>query len=168
MIIVWKASSRWTCQAFSTAGKREAFGDKRGNVFLTYIDRILELRPRFAVIENVRGLLSAPFEGEVKEGFGYAPKTPEELKGRALEHIIKKLEDGGYSVSFNLYNAANYGSPQKRERVVIICSRDGVKAPYLMVQLFWSHNGDKALVFLLLLGNGIYQYSILLPCCIFS
>jgi len=120
------------CQAFSTAGKREAFGDKRGNVFLTYIDRILELRPRFAVIENVRGLLSAPFEGEVKEGFGYAPKTPEELKGRALEHIIKKLEDGGYSVSFNLYNAANYGSPQKRERVVIICSRDGVKAPYLM------------------------------------
>lgn len=120
------------CQAFSTAGKREAFGDKRGNVFLTFIDRILALRPRFAVIENVRGLLSAPFEGETKEGFGYAPKTPDELKGRALQFIIKKLEEGGYTVSFNLYNAANYGAPQKRERVVIICSRDGIKAPYLM------------------------------------
>ena len=48
------------CQAFSTAGKRKAFEDERGNVFLRFIDLILELRPRYAVIENVRGLLSAP------------------------------------------------------------------------------------------------------------
>lgn len=119
------------CQAFSTAGKREGFGDERGNVFLTFIDRILELRPKFAVIENVRGLLSAPYEGASREGFGYPPQTPDEKKGMALYHIVKKLESGGYGVSFNLYNAANYGSPQKRERVVIICSRNGKKAPYL-------------------------------------
>ena len=37
------------CQAFSTAGKREGFNDSRGNVFLTFIDRILGLKPRFAV-----------------------------------------------------------------------------------------------------------------------
>lgn len=120
------------CQAFSTAGKREGFGDKRGNVFLTFVDRILELRPKYAVIENVRGLLSAPYEGIRKDGFGYSPKTPEDLKGSALLHIIKKLENGGYSVSFNLYNAANFGAPQKRERIVIICSRNGIKPPYLM------------------------------------
>ena len=119
------------CQAFSTAGKREAFGDERGNVFLTFIDRILDLKPKYAVIENVRGLLSAPYEGIHRDGYGYPPKTPDGLKGMALLHIITKLQKGGYTVSFNLYNAANYGSPQKRERVVIICSRDGKKAPYL-------------------------------------
>src|SRR5437773_5376933 len=47
------------CQAFSTAGKRKAFEDDRGNVFLKFVELILELRPRYAVIENVRGLLSA-------------------------------------------------------------------------------------------------------------
>jgi DNA (cytosine-5)-methyltransferase 1 len=55
----------------------------------------------------------------------------DELKGGALSHIIAKLEEGGYAVSFNLYNSANFGTPQKRERVVIICSRDGKKPPYL-------------------------------------
>jgi len=129
------------CQAFSTAGKREAFNDERGNVFLTYIDRILELRPKYAVIENVRGLLSAPYSmTNSKEKWGYAPKTPEEQKGLALYHIMNKLEEGGYSVSFNLYNAANYGAPQKRERVIIMCSKDGKKMPYLCPTN--SENGD--------------------------
>jgi len=39
------------CQSFSTAGKRKGFNDIRGNVFLTYLERIAELRPRFAIIE---------------------------------------------------------------------------------------------------------------------
>lgn len=120
------------CQAFSTAGQRKGFQDSRGNVFLTFIDRILELKPKYAVIENVRGILSAPFESpEVEKRFGFAPRTPEELKGGALVHILSKLEEGGYTVTFNLYNAANYGAPQKRERVVFFCSRDGEKVPYL-------------------------------------
>lgn len=120
------------CQAFSTAGQRRGFQDARGNVFLTFIDRILELKPKFAVIENVRGILSAPFESEeIEKRFGFAPKTPEEKKGGALLYIINRLEEGGYTVTFNLYNAANYGAPQKRERVVFFCSRNGQKAPYL-------------------------------------
>jgi len=121
------------CQAFSTAGKREGFGDERGNVFLTFIDRIIELNPKFAVIENVRGLLSAPLTHRPHErrGFGFPPLTPEEEKGGALDFILKRIRAAGYGVSFNLYNAANFGSPQKRERVVIVCSRDGTKLPYL-------------------------------------
>ena len=121
------------CQAFSTAGKRQGFCDTRGNVFLTFIDRILELQPKIAVIENVRGLLSAPLKHRphTNRGFGYPPLTPEEEKGGALYHIIKKLEEGGYSVSYNLYNAANYGAPQKRERIVIFCAKNGQKIPYL-------------------------------------
>jgi DNA (cytosine-5)-methyltransferase 1 len=129
------------CQAFSTAGKREGFNDTRGNVFLTFIDRILELKPTIAVIENVRGLLSAPLthRPHIQRGFGYPPLTPEEEKGGALAYIITLLEKGGYKVSFNLYNSANFGSPQTRERVVIICSKNK-KAPYLVPT--HSENGE--------------------------
>lgn len=133
------------CQAFSTAGKREGFNDKRGNVFLTFIERILELHPKYAVIENVRGLLSAPLahRPHTRRGFGYPPLTSEEDKGGALLHIIELLKNGGYGVSFNLYNAANFGSPQKRERVVIVCSRNGKVAPFL--QPTHSENGEHGL-----------------------
>lgn len=121
------------CQAFSTAGRRNGFNDHRGNVFLTFIDRILELRPKYAVIENVRGLLSAPMLHRPHEerGFGFPPLTAEEEKGGALAFIVNRLESAGYGVSFNLYNAANFGAPQKRERVILVCSRDGKKLPYL-------------------------------------
>ena len=121
------------CQAFSTAGKRKAFEDERGNVFLTFIDMIIELNPKFAVIENVRGLLSAPLKHRVhnQRGDEFDNLTIDELPGGALNHIIDKLKKGGFSVSFNLYNSANFGTPQKRERVIIICSRSSKKPPYL-------------------------------------
>ena len=121
------------CQAFSTAGKRKAFEDERGNVFLNFIDMIIELNPKFAVIENVRGLLSAPLKHRThnERGEGFCELTINELPGGALNHIIGKLKNAGFSVSFNLYNAANFGTPQKRERVIIICSKDSKKPPYL-------------------------------------
>ncbi len=121
------------CQAFSSAGKRQGLNDERGNVFLTFIDLIAELRPRFAVIENVRGLLSAPLKHRPHEmrGKTYSPLSQDEEKGGALLFITHRLRDAGYSISFNLYNAANFGSPQQRERVIISCSRDGEKLPYL-------------------------------------
>jgi len=121
------------CQAFSSAGKRQGFNDERGNVFLTFIDLITELRPKFAVIENVRGLLSAPLQHRPHEmrGKHYPSLSDDEKKGGALLFITRRLKEAGYSFSFNLYNAANFGSPQQRERVVIACSRDGEKLPYL-------------------------------------
>jgi DNA (cytosine-5)-methyltransferase 1 len=122
------------CQAFSSAGKRQGFSDDRGNVFLTFIDRIIDLQPRFAVIENVRGLLSAPLQHRPHEMRGpqFPPLAQDEQRGGALCFVIQRLKQAGYSVSFNLYNAANFGSPQQRERVVLICSCDGVKLPYLV------------------------------------
>jgi DNA (cytosine-5)-methyltransferase 1 len=128
------------CQAFSTAGKRKAFEDDRGNVFLRFIDLILELRPRYAVIENVRGLLSAPLlhRPHVNRGAGFGPLAMEEQEGGALAFILDRLRGAGYGVSFNLYNAANFGSPQIRERVVVVCSRDGEKLPYLVP----THSND--------------------------
>jgi DNA (cytosine-5)-methyltransferase 1 len=121
------------CQAFSTAGNRSSFEDKRGNVFLTFINLITEIRPRYAVIENVRGLLSAPLVHRPHEqrGKSHPPLTLEEEPGGALRHIINTLESAGYGISFNLYNSANFGTPQVRERMVIICSRIGEELPYL-------------------------------------
>lgn len=111
------------CQAFSTAGARRAFNDERGNVFLRYLDIVNEIHPRYVVIENVRGLLSAPYPyKEVKKPF----------KGGALCLIIDKLRSFGYNVSFELYNAANFGAPQIRERIVLIGKENGEKMPYLV------------------------------------
>ena len=122
------------CQAFSTAGKRKGFNDERGNVFLKYLDLCLELKPKYFVIENVRGLLSCPLEHRPHEqrGAGYPDLSEDELKGGALSFIVNRLERSGYGFSFNLYNSANFGTPQIRERVIIVCSRDGRKPPYLV------------------------------------
>ncbi len=48
------------CQAFSTAGKRKGFNDDRGNAFISYLELAFDIRQKFVVIENVRGLLSSP------------------------------------------------------------------------------------------------------------
>jgi DNA (cytosine-5)-methyltransferase 1 len=120
------------CQSFSTAGARRGFKDDRGNALLKYISLILEIRPRYAVIENVRGLLSAPLSHRPHSERTKGKLSIEELPGGALMHVLKILRKDGYSVSFNLYNAANFGSPQTRERVVIICHREGEKVPYLV------------------------------------
>lgn len=121
------------CQAFSTAGKRKAFNDDRGNAFLKYIDLALAIRPRLIVIENVRGLLSCPMDHRPHDqrGSEFPDLSQDEMKGGALNFVLSKLQLGGYTCSFNLYSAANFGTPQVRERVVIICSRDGVQAPFL-------------------------------------
>lgn len=121
------------CQAFSTAGSRKGFEDVRGNVFLHFIDLSMELRPKYLVLENVRGLLSAALKHRPLNlrGSDNPPLSLEELPGGALKHIIEKIRNYGYSVSFNLYNAANFGAPQTRERIILICSREGVRVPYL-------------------------------------
>jgi len=121
------------CQAFSTAGTRQAFTDPRGNVFLRYVKLIDELSPEYAVIENVRGLLSAALVHRPlsERGKGSEPLREEELPGSALNLVLQMLRSYGYGVSFNLYNSANFGVPQVRERVILIASREGAKVPYL-------------------------------------
>jgi DNA (cytosine-5)-methyltransferase 1 len=121
------------CQAFSTAGKRQAFSDPRGNVFLKYIQLIEELQPDYAVIENVRGLLSAAMKHRPHEQrtINDPPLSKEEMPGGALDFVISWLERIGYTISFNLYNSANYGVPQVRERVILIAARNGKKVPYI-------------------------------------
>jgi len=117
------------CQAFSSAGTRKGFEDRRGNVFLRYIDIVTEILPKYVVIENVRGLLSSafPYSDECSN-----VEEMEPIKGGALLHILGKLRTAGYTIAFELYNAANYGAPQIRERVVLIAYHGKDKIPYLM------------------------------------
>lgn len=110
------------CQAFSTAGARRGFTDARGNVFLKFVELLIELSPRYAIVENVRGILSAAYPCRGSETA---------VAGGALLHVIDTLRDAGYGVSFNLYNSANFGVPQVRERVVLLCSKDGSVLPHL-------------------------------------
>jgi DNA (cytosine-5)-methyltransferase 1 len=148
------------CQAFSTAGKRKAFHDDRGNVFLTYLDLALSLKPKYLVIENVRGLLSCPLkhiphdqregkysvipgEERATQALPFDGKDAPSLKGSALNFILSKLKKFGYGYSFNLYNAANFGTPQTRERIIIICSRNGKTSPFLTPT--YSENGEYGL-----------------------
>ena len=122
------------CQAFSTAGARRALDDDRGNVFLRYIDIVDQIRPTYVVIENVRGLLSAPYRYDGLE---------EPIKGGALCVIMDRLKAAGYTISFELYNAANFGAPQIRERVVMIGKLGNEKVAYLSPT--HSENGDYGL-----------------------
>ena len=77
------------CQAFSTAGARRALDDERGNIFLKYIELIRDIKPTYVVIENVRGLLSAPYPYK---------NVSKPIKGGALCIILDKLEEAGYTL----------------------------------------------------------------------
>ncbi|MCX7129686.1 DNA cytosine methyltransferase [Aeromonas sp.] len=121
------------CQAFSTAGKRKAFQDERGNVFIKFIELAISLNPKYFIIENVRGLLSCPLvhKPHNERGIEFTESAEDSMKGGALNYILKMIKSSGYAYSFNLYNSANFGTPQIRERVIIVCSRNGVKPPYI-------------------------------------
>lgn len=119
------------CQAFSTAGARRGFEDLRGNVFLHYLDLISQIKPKYAVIENVRGLLSLPVSPTQSAALLETTGRDFSKKHGAIQLVTYRLREAGYKVSFNLYNAANFGTPQVRERVVIVATLDDEKVPYL-------------------------------------
>jgi DNA (cytosine-5)-methyltransferase 1 len=116
-----------SCQSFSTAGQRGSLGDPRGGLFREFLKVVRGARPRFFVMENVPGILSAAIKHRPlkNRGPGHPPLSPEEELGSAFTLILKELSELGYRVVFDRLNAANYGVPQQRERVIIIGSRDG-------------------------------------------
>lgn len=116
------------CQSFSTAGKRQSLGDReRGGLFRQFTKIVREARPRFFIMENVKGILSAAVRHRTlnKRGPGWPALSPDEELGSALRVIRKELAKLNYYVIFGLLNCADFGVPQKRYRVVFIGSRDG-------------------------------------------
>lgn len=110
------------CQPFSTAGKRLGINDPRGSLFMDFIRMIDYIRPRFFVMENVKGIMSAPLKhvplAERDE------KDPEQRLGTVLDIILSEFNKLGYKTVYGVLDAVNYGVPQFRERFVLIGSRD--------------------------------------------
>ena len=119
------------CQPFSMGGKHKAYGDKR-DMFPTTVEVVRYLRPKSFIIENVKGLLRSSFANyyqylllhlEFPEVVrGSRESWPDHLKRLQIVKSSGMLHASGftYNVVPTLVNAADYGVPQKRERVFIV------------------------------------------------
>ncbi|GHU72788.1 cytosine-specific methyltransferase [Spirochaetia bacterium] len=127
------------CQPFSIGGKHKAYNDKR-DLFSEATRALSEIRPKAFIFENVRGLLRKSFS----EYFGYIilqltyPGIQRKENQSWLNHL-EQLEkyhtsncdkDLNYNVVFRLVNAADYGIPQKRERVFIVGFRNDINGKW--------------------------------------
>ena len=99
------------CQGFSLMGKRDLSDDRNSLVF-HYLRLVLDLRPKFFVMENVRGITI----GKQK---------------KILDRVIQEFQHHGYQVANNpqVLNAANYGVPQNRHRLFLMGCRKGLNLP---------------------------------------
>lgn len=90
------------CQSFSILGQRNSFKDPRGALVYEYVRLINELKPKAFVFENVPGLLTLN-------------------RGKDWSELLQYFkEETGYSIHSHLLNAANYGIPQIRQRVIVV------------------------------------------------
>ncbi|MBQ9406652.1 MAG: DNA cytosine methyltransferase [Desulfovibrio sp.] len=99
------------CQPFSTAGKRMGINDPRGSLFADFVRIVDHIRPRFFIFENVKGIVSSSV-------------NPGGRPGSVLEVILGEFRKIGYMTVHGLLDAVEYGTPQFRERLVIIGTRD--------------------------------------------
>jgi len=91
------------CQGFSMAGKRNP-DDPRNKLYLYTIEIIKDIDPEVVVLENVKGLLSME-------------------RGKRIKIILEDLYKIGYYTKIILVNSANFGVPQRRERIIFIASK---------------------------------------------
>ena len=91
------------CQAFSVAGKRGGFNDTRGTIFFDFARIMKAKKPKFAIFENVKGLLS-------HDG------------GKTYETMLRTLDEIGYDAQWGVLNTRFHGLPQNRERVYIVAN----------------------------------------------
>ncbi|MDB2091113.1 DNA cytosine methyltransferase [Clostridium paraputrificum] len=96
------------CQGFSVANTKRSMEDKRNFLYKEMLRVIGDKKPKFFVAENVKGILSIE-------------------KGKVFEMIKSDFENLGYKVDYKLLNAAEYGVPQNRERVIIMGNRVGLE-----------------------------------------
>ncbi len=98
------------CQSFSIAGKGAGFQDHRGNLFFEIVRILSDKRPRYFILENVKGLLSNEH-------------------GETFIAILKALTNIGYILQWEVCNSRNFGVPQSRERVYFVGHLTGERRP---------------------------------------
>ena len=90
------------CQGFSMANRQRLIDDPRNHLYKNYVRAVEITRPRFFVMENVKGMLSV------------------------ADQVVEDFEAIGYEVSYKVLNAKDFGVPQNRERLIYIGNRIGV------------------------------------------
>lgn len=117
------------CQSFSTAGNRGSTQDPRGTLLWQFLRFVEVMQPRFFLMENVRGLLSAALRHRPiaeRPNKGGPPLEPDELPGSVIQTFasdLQKISGGSYRMDCFEVNAVNYGAPQLRERALFIGNR---------------------------------------------
>ena len=96
------------CQGFSLANTGRSEKDERNKLYQEFLRVLQDKKPMFFVAENVKGILSL-------------------AKGEIFKMIISDFSKAGYNVKHQVLNAADYGVPQKRERVIIVGTRRDVE-----------------------------------------
>lgn len=95
----------WPCQGFSLANMRRTVGDERNRLYEEFKRFLAAKKPRYFLGENVKGILSLG-------------------GGEVVKRIVAEFEDLGYHVEYDLFNVADYGVPQKRQRVIFAGTRN--------------------------------------------
>ena len=95
------------CQAFSISGKQRGFEDSRGTLFFDVARIARYHKPKIIFLENVKNFAAHD-------------------NGNTLKVVVTTLEELGYNVYYKVLNSVDYGIPQKRERIYIVCFRKDI------------------------------------------
>ena len=114
------------CQGFSVANTKRNEQDERNVLYKQLIRVIADKQPKFFLAENVKGILSLG-------------------KGKVFQMILNDFESLGYKVKYRVLNAADYGVPQTRMRVIIIGVRNDIDFDYQYPSATHNPNGTDGL-----------------------
>ncbi len=107
------------CQGFSMAGKRNP-DDLRNQLVRSYINILKQVKPKYFVMENVAGILSAKFSLYIGQSQSYENEPVKEV-------LLKEFAEIGYiNVVIKTLDASDYGVPQRRKRVIFLGTRDDI------------------------------------------
>ncbi len=99
------------CQSFSVIGKRDSLVDERGLLLFQMVRYAEAFMPKVVLIEQVKGLKSA--------------QCLKKKKGGVLENLVRNFQNLGYTVSYEVLRAADFGVPQIRDRLFLVASLEG-------------------------------------------
>lgn len=114
------------CQGFSVANMNRHVGDERNELYKQLLRLVREKNPKFFVAENVKGIVNLD-------------------KGKIFEMILNDFSAIGYKVDYDILNAADYGVPQTRQRVIIIGVREDVDFEYVFPKATHDKDGKDGL-----------------------
>lgn len=99
------------CQSFSTVNPNKDTDDDRANLYKELVKILRIKQPKFFIAENVKGLMTLQ-------------------KGEILKKVVAEFQSVGYNVKYKLLHSANFGIPQRRERLFIVGTRKDIDVEY--------------------------------------